>query len=154
MRIFGAMLILGTVFILSACASLPATSRTGAVHDVIITEEKLSPEDLIAHVGDEVRWVNRRPTTVWVYFFEDSLDEISCQNGLASFWGHEEVAKIEPNQSASVCFAKEDAISYSVQNEPTILAGSTAGATREFNIPVSVHGAIIVEAPPHKRPPK
>jgi plastocyanin len=129
----------------SGCVGLPTASRTGVVHEVFIREEGVSAHDLIVQVGDEVRWVNRKATPVWIYFYEDSLDEVSCSRGFSYFWGHEESAKIEPGQSASVCFSKEDAISYTVQDQATIISGSTAGASQPFNIPVSMHAAIVVE---------
>lgn len=151
-RAIGATLLLACGWLATACAGLPATSRSGEVHDILITEDRISPQDLIVHIGDEVRWVNRRLSTVWVYFFRDTLDEISCMRGFSLFWGNEEEAVIEPGQSVSVCFAKEDAISYTVQNEQTVMRGSTAGEGGSFKIPKGLHAAVIVEAAPAPKP--
>lgn len=147
-----AVLLLAGCWLAAACAGLPATSRSGAVHDILITEDRVSPQDLIVHIGDEVRWVNRRLSPVWVYFFRDSLDEVSCARGFSLFWGNEEEAVLEPGQSVSVCFAKEDAISYTVQSEQTVMRGSTAGEGGSFKIPKGLHAAVIVEAPPVRAP--
>lgn len=146
------LLLVACGWLASACASLPATSRSGAVHDVLIMEDRIAPQDLIVHIGDEVRWVNRRLSPIWVYFFRDTLDEISCARGFSLFWGNEEEAVIEPGQSVSVCFAKEDAVSYTVQNEPTVMRGSTAGEGGSFKIPQGLHAAVIVEAAPAPKP--
>ena len=149
---FGRALLLLASGWLAACAGLPATSRSGAVHDILITEDRVSPQDLVVHIGDEVRWVNRRVSPVWVYFFRDSLDEVSCVRGFSLFWGNEEEAVIKPGQSVSVCFAREDAISYTVQSEQTVMRGSTAGEGGSFKIPKGLHAAVIVEAPPARTP--
>jgi plastocyanin len=136
----------------TACAGLPPTSRTGAVHDVFIKEEEVTPHELIVDAGDEIRWINQRTTPAWIYFFQDSLDEVVCQRGFSYFWGVEEFAKIEPRQSVSVCFAHVDAVSYRVQREATVIRGSTAGEGGSESIPVSLHGAILIEEPTNHRP--
>lgn len=151
-RFYRAILLLAGCWLVTACAGLPATSRSGAVHDILITEDRVSPQDLIVQVGDEVRWVNHRLSPVWVYFFRDSLDEVSCARGFSLFWANEEEAVIAPGQSVGVCFSKEDAISYTVQSEQTVIRGSTAGEGGSFKIPKGLHAAVIVEAPPVRTP--
>lgn len=151
--IFGSAFLLPVVcWFATACAGLPAASLSGEVHDILITEDRVSPQDLIVHIGDEVRWVNRRLGPVWVYFFRDSLDEVSCARGFSLFWANEEEAVVKPGQSVSVCFSKEDAISYTVQSEQTVMRGSTAGEGGSFKIPKGLHAAVIVEAPPTRTP--
>lgn len=149
---FGRLALLLTCGWLTACAGLPQHGTSGEVHEIVITEDRLSPQDLIVHVGDEVRWVNRRLSPAFVYFFPDTLDEISCADGFSLFWANEEEAVIEPGRSVSVCFAKEDAISYTVQTERTVIRGSTAGEGGSFKIPKGLHAAVIVEAPAARKP--
>jgi plastocyanin len=141
------MLIVAALFATTSCAGLPTTSRTGAVHDVLIKEEEVFPHELIVQAGDEIRWINQRTIPVWVYFYKDSLDEVVCQRGFSYFWGMEEFAKVEPQQSVSVCFAHVDAVSYRIQREATVIRGSTAGEGGSETIPVSMHGAILIEEP-------
>jgi plastocyanin len=145
MRIAGGLLLLVAMAGTAACIGLPATSRTGAVHDVIITDDGVSPQDLVVQAGDEVRWINRKSGPVWVSFYEDSLDELSCSRGFSYFWAQEETAKIEPGRSVSLCFAHEDAISYRIQDEVEVIRGSTAGEGGSEIIPLANHAAIIVE---------
>jgi len=145
MPILKGPLMLAVLLAATACAGLPSTSRTGAVHDVFIKEEEITPHELIVDAGDEIRWINQRTTPVWIYFFQDSLDEVVCQRGFSYFWGVEEFAKIDPKQSVSVCFAHVDAVSYRVQREATVIRGSTAGEGGSESIPVSLHGAILIE---------
>lgn len=143
--------LLAALLLTTACAGLPTASRTGAVHDVLIKEETVSPHELIVQVGDEVRWINQRTTPAWVYFYKDSLDELVCERGFSYFWGMEEFAKVEPHQSVSVCFALVDVVSYRIQREATVLRGSTAGEGGSETMPVSMHGSILIEEPPPQR---
>lgn len=141
------LLMLAALLATAACAGMPIASQTGAAHDVLIKEDELAPHELIVEAGDEIRWINQRTTPVWVYFYKSSLDEVVCQRGFSYFWGVEEFAKIEPKQSVSVCFAHVDAVSYRVQREATVIRGSTAGEGGSESIPVSIHGAILIEEP-------
>ena len=148
MKLISGLLIL--IALSGAACSLPATTRTGAVHEVIITDNGVSPQDLIVQAGDEVRWINRKAGPVWVSFYQDDLDELSCRRGFSYFWGQEEDAKVEPNQSVSLCFAHEDVVSYRVQDEPTVIRGSTAGEGGSEVIPLGMNAAIVVkEVRPH-----
>ena len=137
---------------LAACSGLPAATKTGTVQDIVITEDRVSPEDLIVTAGDEVRWVNHRVGPAWIYFQPDDLDEIACSRGFALFWAHEESAKIEPGQSVSICFGKEDEISYTVQTEQTVIRGSTAGEGGSFSLPKGINAAIIVKPAAPQKP--
>lgn len=130
----------------AGCMGLPSTSRSGKSHDILILEDRITPLDLKTGVGDEVRWVNRRPRPVWVYFMREDFEEITCSRGFSLFWATEEGAKIEPGQSVGVCFGRpDDEVSYDVQDEPIVIRGSTAGEGGSFERPTALHGAIIVE---------
>jgi plastocyanin len=134
---------------MAGCATLPTASRTGAVHEITITDV-LSPQDLEVEPGDEVRWVNRRPDPVWIYFTEHASRELSCKRGFSYFSGPEERAKIKPNESASLCFTRPETVGFSVQVAPAVEGGATLGALSE---PPSVPGAIIVKQPSARKAP-
>ncbi len=127
----------------TACAALPTTSRTGTVHEITIAEE-ISPPDLEVQPGDEVQWVNRRVDPVWVYFFRDSPDELSCLRGFSYYYGTKKVAKIEPGQSVSLCFSIERTVGYLVQRQPTNQGGGRLGGTK---ITGAVPGVVLVKTP-------
>jgi plastocyanin len=131
----------------AACAGLPTTSRTGHIATVTITDEDISPMELTVHPGDEVRMVNRRKSSVWVYTTRERTNEWACQRGFSYFLGLEESAKIEPEQSASVCFANTGAYGYWVQAQPSRLGGARMG---QMNMPLAIRGAIIVEDSAHR----
>jgi hypothetical protein len=140
-RSWGALLVI--MGLLAAC-SLPATSRTGTVHEVIISDT-LHPRDLEVRPGDEVRWTNRGSAPVWMYFENDLPNELSCERGFSYYYGTEEFAKIEPGQSVSLCFGRQETVGYSVQRQPTVHGGARLA---DLNIPDATFGAIIVTGPP------
>lgn len=138
--ILGRTLVFSPALLALACAGLPTTSRTGAVHDILISKQ-ISPRDVTVQPGDEVRWINRRLAPVWLYFSREALDEVSCRRGFSFFWGNEESARIEPNQSVSLCFSKTRIVGYWVQNQPIVQGGDRPGAT---TIPAAIPGAVLV----------
>ncbi len=86
------------------CASLPDTSRTGVVQDVKI-EEKLSSDTIRVQPGDEVRWVNLRKLLVRVEVPNVTTDDLSCHRGFTNWLGlYRDVAKLNPNETAHLCF--------------------------------------------------
>jgi plastocyanin len=150
-RLTGMTLLLGLLTVgLSACATLPTRTHTGAVHDVVIKDDGIHPRDLDVVAGDEVRWLNRRRSPVWIHFLQDAVDELSCARGFHAFWGIEESAKIEPGQSVSLCFAEVESIGYRVQPEETVMAGANVEGGAEA-IPLALHAAIVVKPPMHRR---
>ena len=126
----------------AACAGLPTHGQTGRVAVVKITDEEVSPRDVTVQVGDEVTLINQRNSTAWIYFGRESPWELSCQRGFSFFWGVEEVAKIKPGESASLCLSKSGEYGYWVQSQPTVQGGAPMG---EEHMPVSLPAAILVD---------
>lgn len=132
------------VLLATACSSLPATSRTGVVQEIVIADH-VSPHNVAVHPGDEVRWVNRRATPVWVNFLEEDLDELSCQRGFHFVWGIEESAKLLPGESVSACFAKPGLIGFQVEKKALEMGSGPEGA---ISIPEAIPGSVrVVDAP-------
>ena len=123
------------------CSSLPKTTTTGKIADVVVTDEAVSPQDVTVQPGDEVKIVNKRTGPIWVYFSRDHLNELSCERGFSYFWGIEESAKIKPDESASLCFTKAGVYGYWIQTERTVQGGARPG---KDNIPGATPAAVIV----------
>lgn len=140
------VLALAMLCLVSACATLPPDTRTGNTFDILITEADIQPRDIVVQLGDEVRFRNERFKPVYVFFFMDFSDELSCQRGFSLFWGAEEEAKIEPAESASLCFARPGTVGFSVQFEVTDFGG-IGGTPGEINVPAARSGAIVVKGP-------
>lgn len=140
---WSAMLLAGMLSV-SACSTLPTGTRTGKVYDILISEEDIQPLDIVVEIGDEVRFRNQRLKPVFVFFFRDFSDEVSCQRGFTLFWGTEEEAKIESAESASLCFGRPGTIGYTVRFDVTSFGG-IGGTPGEINLPPGRSGAIIVK---------
>lgn len=127
---------LGWIGILVAmgCAShppFPDSSLTGRIVEVKISES-LSPKEIAAKQGDEVRWLNTTGAPVDIAFV-DSLDggHVSCQKGfVAAGWGYLfhgigsgpeflMVATVHENKYASVCFSAPGRYDYTVRGGTT-----------------------------------
>lgn len=126
----------------SSCTGLPTESPTGRTSVVKILDQAVTPRDVTVRPGDEVRILNERADSAWVYFERDRPKELLCQRGFSYFWGIEEVAEVKPGESVSVCFSTEGAYGYWVQSQPTIQGGARLG---ELDMPTSLPAAVIVE---------
>ena len=127
-----------------ACVGLPDSSRTGQAYHVSISNDGISPKDLMVQSGDEILFSNSGPTRVWMYFAVDRWNALSCQRGFSYFWGNEESAAVPPNTSVSLCFSRPGIYGYWVQPFRTNRGGAPQG---QISIQGAVPGAIIVTAP-------
>ncbi len=100
--------ILGAVIFLlaSGCAptdpSVPPMS--GRIHYVVI-DDGVSDSYVRARVGEEVRWVNVRPTPVSVDFNGLQHKDASCEHGFSNSANAHLTAIILPDHNASLCFS-------------------------------------------------
>lgn len=122
-------LYLGVVAVmgLGACSSAPSVTRTGQMKNVLITD-KLSPADVTVKKGDEIRWTNRRQGAATVVFLQPIEDKLACQNGFSGVMekmgmGNASSAKLDPNESASLCFSKPGQMRYTVRSESDLPTG-------------------------------
>lgn len=107
-------LLLSLLLLTAACSSLPETSLTGTVREIRIGEH-VSPKDILAFTGDEVRWVNLRGEAVRLGFLGSKpFKEVACERGFSDFGLMQDFVTIPPKQSASLCFANPGDIHYNV----------------------------------------
>jgi plastocyanin len=103
--------------------SIADTTRTGTIHDVNF-EEHMTPVVLRVQLGDEVRWVNQRSTSVTVEFLGEALADVTCQSGFSNlFRRQEETATIKPSESASLCFGSVGTLTYNARMESPVAGG-------------------------------
>lgn len=126
------------------CAGLPDSTRTGQAHLVKISDEGISPKELIVQSGDEILFSNPGPTQVWMYFANDRWNALSCRRGFSYFWGNEESAAVPPNASVSLCLSRPGIYGYWVQPLRTDRGGAPQGRISMQN---AMPGAIIVTGP-------
>src|SRR5512140_2238351 len=113
----------------------PESSLAGRIVEVKVSES-LTPTEITAKQGDEVRWVNTTSAPVHVAF-DKSLDgTISCQKGFQSEgWGYLfegaapdflVIARLHSQDHVSVCFSTPGTYTYTVQRD----IAATGHATR------------------------
>jgi plastocyanin len=113
------------------CAShppFPQSSLTGKIVEVKIADA-LSPTEIRANPGDEVRWRNTTGVLLDLYFVEPLNDRIACELGFTSTgWGYLfesseaqyiVAAVVHPNQFVSLCFSSPGTYAYIAKKETT-----------------------------------
>ena len=120
----------------------PESSLTGSVHEVRIGES-VTPRDVTAKRGDEVRWINMSDVPVDVSLVQTQEELISCQKGFAStnlgyVFGTSEyenivMATVRPSEYAGLCFSLPGTYSYSIRKH-----SSAAGSTNKMNGSLSI----------------
>jgi plastocyanin len=126
-RLPGAALSMGLVL---ACSTLPTTTRTGAVRDVLIGDQ-LNPTEVMVSVGDEVRWINKRNGPVRIVFLDGVSNRVSCNNGFGGVTHKSGAASLDPNETASICLENAGYYRYTIRME----SGSMRG---ELNAPGAI----------------
>jgi plastocyanin len=128
----GSLVVAVVVLISSGCAGhtrFPETSLTGNVHEVKLGES-VTPPDVTAKRGDEVRWVNMSHAPVDVSLVQTQEELISCQKGFAStnlgyVFGTSEyenivMATVRPSEYAGLCFSIPGKYFYTIRNNPSL----------------------------------
>lgn len=119
------LMVLGLIAFLcaSGCAEKgsPVPSVSGRVHYVVI-EDGVSVNHVRTQAGEEVRWVNVRPTPVSVVFDGLGHGDVSCEHGFAGSTNSHITAVILPDHDASLCFSTVGRRTYRVidANRPEI----------------------------------
>ena len=107
------------------CESIPTVTRTGEVKDIIIGD-KLSATELLVSPGDEVRWVNKRTAPVKVVFLDPVPDKrLSCKDNFGGWMTADDTAKLDTNETASVCFRDPGYVRYTVRMKSATSSGDT-----------------------------
>lgn len=108
-----------TLFILGffGCAASSGSDKSTRVQDVQIRGEGLiTPIELYASVGEEIRWHNLRSTPVHLGFLGmKPIDEVGCEYGFKTWYGGiKDLVTIHPGEYVSVCFSKARTIRYNI----------------------------------------
>ncbi|OQW32290.1 MAG: hypothetical protein A4E19_19880 [Nitrospira sp. SG-bin1] len=119
---------------LSACQSMglgggdgmPTITRTGEVKDIII-RENVDPVTVTANPGDEIRFINKRQGDARVIFLLPVEGQLTCQRGfgglLTSGNKNQYTAKLNANDTASVCFKSPSEVKYVVRADSNLPSG-------------------------------
>lgn len=113
--------------------SMPTVTRTGDVQDVVIRDH-ISPATVTANPGDEIRWINKRQGDVAVIFLNPMMQQLTCQRNFGGLMGadrNQYTAKLETNDTASLCFRSSGEMKYVVRAE-------SSGPSGEQNMPGTI----------------
>ena len=125
------------VLVTVGCAShppFPESSLTGKIVEVKVGES-LTPKEITAKQGDEVRWINTTSAPLDISFDQSLDDIVSCQKGFVSTgWGYLfgsseleflVIARLHSSDYASLCFSTPGTYAYNVRRDKTATGSAT-----------------------------
>ncbi len=100
--------------IASACSTQLKINGTRVVRDIQILD-RVIPSELVARVGDEVRWHNGSPKPITVGLLESKwLDGITCETGFRGFGRIDDIVTVKPGHYVSLCFSRKGDVQYNI----------------------------------------
>lgn len=128
--------------VIVGCTNMPKVTRTGEVKDVMV-RENLEPVEQVAGAGDEIRWVNKRTAPVRIIFLDPVDEAFSCRNGFGGFMRKAGIAKLDANETASVCFKQPGIYRYTVRMKAASPTGelNVSGLVRVGNVSGQASGS-------------
>jgi plastocyanin len=103
--------------------TLPSSSRTAVIKDIMITQE-LKPDNVLVHAGDEIRWVNLRTDHVQLDIPRLKDKDLACRRGFANWLGMtRETVQLKPNETVSLCFEDPTMVNYNVRVDRPVAGG-------------------------------
>lgn len=114
----------------AGCSAAPTertSTMTGRIHDIHISD-RINPEEIQVHIGDEVRWVNARSAPIKVVFIDPLKEYVSCQNGFVTGRFSQDaratnITTIDANEFASLCFSAPGLYRYTARMESPLPGG-------------------------------
>lgn len=101
-------------------ARCAVSQESGVGHTIryvlIAGQHQITPQDLYADVGDEIRWQNvlREPVRLG-FLATNLLDELGCESGFKTLLGEvDDTVTIYPGEYVSLCFGRPGTIRYNV----------------------------------------
>lgn len=108
--------------ILLGCSSAPPSTDKSTIHLVRVADE-VEPRQTLIGQGNEVRWHNTLTEPIVISFPASAVNRISCNIGFKTVEHVGLSAFVEPNASASLCFANQGKYNYQVRLDKSL--GST-----------------------------
>jgi hypothetical protein len=103
------------MLMLSACGHQTVTNGLATVRTIQIAD-RVTPSTLYASPGEQIRWQNLRANPVRVGFLTMRLlDELACEQGVATFWGGaSDLVTIPAGESIHLCVVRAGTLQYNV----------------------------------------
>ncbi len=103
--------------VLSGCARFSKVEEPPRVRDIQISgQDSISPVELYADVGDEIRWHNDLSTPIYLGFLGvRPVEEAACGKGLKNWYGEiKDLVTIRAGEYVSLCPNRTGTIRYNV----------------------------------------
>jgi hypothetical protein len=114
---YGAISCALSIFLLTGCATPSTVDRSARIHDIRISGHALiTPVELYATVGDEIRWHNLLEAPIHLGFLGvNPVKEVSCEKGLKTWFGDiKDFVTIRAGDYVSLCFLRSRTVRYNV----------------------------------------
>jgi len=101
----------------SGCAASLGLDESPRVRDVQIHDQgHITPIELHASVGEEIRWHNRLSTLVHLGFLGvNPINEVECEKGFKTWYGGiKDIVTLHPGEYVSVCFSRARTLWYNI----------------------------------------
>jgi hypothetical protein len=102
----------------SGCAASSGLNESGRIRDVQIHGQgQITPIELHASVGEEIRWHNLLSTPVHLGFLgvKPINNEVGCEKGFKTWYGGvKDLVTIHPGEYVSVCFIRARTVRYNI----------------------------------------
>jgi hypothetical protein len=113
-RAFEILIVFGLLLV--GCSAVSPSTEKNTVRIVDVTREAV-PRQVLVGQGVEVRWHNTSTEPIVIGFPASTANRLSCQTGFKSEEPLALTAVIEPNSSASLCFANQGKYNYQVRRK-------------------------------------
>ena len=100
--------------ILVGCSSISPSTGKSTIRLVHVAHE-VEPRQILVGQGNEVRWHNTLTEPIVISFPGSAVNRISCNTGFKTLEHIGLSAFVEPNASASLCFASQGRYNYQVR---------------------------------------
>ena len=105
------------LFVLSGCTFFSKADTPTRVHDIRISDQGLiTPIELYAMVGEEIRWHNSLSVPIHLGLLGvDPIVEVRCDKGFKTWFGAiKDMVKIPAGGYVSVCFLQARTVRYNI----------------------------------------
>ncbi len=103
--------------ILVGCTIFPKAVMPLRVHDIHINgQNSITPAELYAVVGEEIRWHNDLSAPIYLGFLSvQPMQQTGCEKGFKTWYGAmKDIVRIPAGQYVSLCFLQPRMVRYNI----------------------------------------
>ncbi len=103
--------------ILVGCTIFPKAVMPLRVHDIHINgQHSITPAELYAVVGEEIRWHNDLSVPIYLGFLSvKPMQQAGCERGFKTWYGAmKDIVRISAGQYVSLCFLQSRMVQYNI----------------------------------------